>query len=163
MAGYKGYSMSNNAVDAYESGEKPMSKWTKAEMLYELKSANPEIYEATKKLTAAEMRFVFLKWSSWHHTSSRYNRTEFYRFSDSCAEKVTNEQIATIIKNREPKQPKEQPKTITAEITYDVWTKRGRYFDKKTYTETVTYKSDDKMVQTQHGGNKRISSLSIKI
>lgn len=29
MAGYSGYSMSNNAVDAYESGEKPRSKWTK--------------------------------------------------------------------------------------------------------------------------------------
>lgn len=33
MAGYSGYSMSNNAVDAYESGEKPRSKWTKAAIL----------------------------------------------------------------------------------------------------------------------------------
>jgi len=29
MSGYDGYSMSNNAVDAYENGEKPISKWTK--------------------------------------------------------------------------------------------------------------------------------------
>jgi hypothetical protein len=163
MAGYNGYAMSNNAVSAYENGEKPISKWTKAEMLYELKDANAEIYEAAKKLTAAEMRFLFLKWSSWHHTSSRYNRTEFYMFNYSDAEKVTNEQIATIIANREPKQPKEKIKTITAEITYDVWTKSGRYFNKKTYTETVTYKSDDKMVLTKNGGNKRLSSLRIKV
>ena len=29
MAGYYGYSMSNNAVSAYEEGEMPLSKWTK--------------------------------------------------------------------------------------------------------------------------------------
>lgn len=29
MAGYNGYSMSNNAVAAYENGEKPLSKWKK--------------------------------------------------------------------------------------------------------------------------------------
>lgn len=33
MSGYSGYSMSNNAVDAYESGEKPRSKWTKKVLL----------------------------------------------------------------------------------------------------------------------------------
>lgn len=30
MAGYHNYSMSNNAVQAYNTGEKPLSKWTKA-------------------------------------------------------------------------------------------------------------------------------------
>ena len=38
MAGYKGFSMSNNAVAAYESGEKPISKWTKREILSMIKS-----------------------------------------------------------------------------------------------------------------------------
>lgn len=33
MAGYHGYSMSNNAVSAYADGEMPLSKWTKAEIL----------------------------------------------------------------------------------------------------------------------------------
>lgn len=33
MAGYQGYSMSNNAVQAYKQGEKPRSKWTKAEVV----------------------------------------------------------------------------------------------------------------------------------
>lgn len=36
MAGYRGFSMSNNAVDAYNSGEKPFSKWTKSEILKEV-------------------------------------------------------------------------------------------------------------------------------
>lgn len=33
MAGYCGYSMSNNAVDAYNNGEKPISKWKKQDIL----------------------------------------------------------------------------------------------------------------------------------
>ena len=33
MAGYAGYSMSNNAVDAYNEGEMPLSKWTKKKFL----------------------------------------------------------------------------------------------------------------------------------
>lgn len=33
MAGYYGYSMSNNAVEAYENGEMPISKWTKKEIV----------------------------------------------------------------------------------------------------------------------------------
>lgn len=36
MAGYYNYSMSNNAKDAYSSGEMPYSKWTKSEMLNRL-------------------------------------------------------------------------------------------------------------------------------
>ena len=33
MAGYNGWSMSNNAVMAYKDGEKPLSKWTKKDIL----------------------------------------------------------------------------------------------------------------------------------
>lgn len=32
-SGYNGYSMSNRAVAAYESGENPLSKWTKKDLL----------------------------------------------------------------------------------------------------------------------------------
>ena len=37
MAGYFGYSMSNNAVDAYENGEMPISKWDKATIMVEIR------------------------------------------------------------------------------------------------------------------------------
>ncbi len=33
MAGYDGYRMSNNAVQAYEDGEMLMSKWTKTAII----------------------------------------------------------------------------------------------------------------------------------
>lgn len=79
-AGYHGYSMSNNAVDAYENGEKPLSKWTKADILSELTElgVSNEILQVVKKLTLADLKALFLYKSSWHHTSKMYNRTNFY-------------------------------------------------------------------------------------
>ena len=35
-SGYSGYSMSNRAVDAYEDGEMPLSKWTKKMIISEV-------------------------------------------------------------------------------------------------------------------------------
>ena len=86
MAGYKGYSMSNNAVEAYESGEKPMSKWTREAIIGEIEAMTGESEEAVKTAlkpyTAAELRNRLLGYSSWHHTSCRYNRTNFYVVED---------------------------------------------------------------------------------
>lgn len=39
MAGYFNYSMSNNAVSAYEDGEKPLSRWSKKDIMAEIKKA----------------------------------------------------------------------------------------------------------------------------
>ena len=81
MAGYDNYSMSNNAVMAYETGEKPKSKWTKKEIIEELRDQseylNVDINEL-KKLPISTLREIALVQSSWHHTSSYFNRTAFY-------------------------------------------------------------------------------------
>ena len=86
MAGYNGWSMSNNAVQAYEDGEKPLSKWTKKTLVYELADAldaePEEVAEALKPYTVKEVKDKCLTYSSWHHTSSRYNRTAFYELDD---------------------------------------------------------------------------------
>lgn len=88
MAGYKGYSMSNNAVAAYEDGEKPMSKWTKADILKQMKEDGVPKHkiEEISKMDAATMKNTFLQRSSWHHTSSHYNKTDFYTVDTSRAE-----------------------------------------------------------------------------
>ena len=39
MAGYHGWSMSNNAILAYENDEKPLSSWTKDDILDAIESA----------------------------------------------------------------------------------------------------------------------------
>jgi hypothetical protein len=56
MAGYDGFSMSNNAREAYRSGL------------------------VTAKLTGVPAHLVreFCRYEEWHHTSSRFNVTRFY-------------------------------------------------------------------------------------
>jgi len=162
MAGYSGYSMSNNAISAYENGEKPISKWTKADILYELKKVNPEIVELAKKLTVSELKSRLIKRTSWHHTSSKFNQTDFYSFDEIEAESFTAERINKIIACREPKTEKAEPEFITAEISFDVWTKNkfGRVTGKRLQTETIKYRTDEKLVRTSEG-MKRLSSLNI--
>ena len=60
MAGYQGYSKSNNAVAAEEDGRYPASTLAKR---LGVKTG------AIKALMSP---------SEWHHTSSRYNKTNFY-------------------------------------------------------------------------------------
>lgn len=85
MAGYDGYSMSNNAVAAYENGEKPLSKWSKEDIIDAIATAirDDELtlncsFEALKKAPVKVLKTLCLSYSSWHHTSSHYNRTDFY-------------------------------------------------------------------------------------
>lgn len=87
--GYIGYSMSVRAAEAYQSGEKPLSKWTKADILHEV----GELYGADAKKAFAAfpvkiLRGVLLSVGSWHHTSSYYNRTDFYYLPDRDAEEI---------------------------------------------------------------------------
>lgn len=57
MAGYNGYSMSNNAVAAYEAGLLPASKI---------------------KQVPANLIEQFVRYEEWHHSSKAYNRVKFY-------------------------------------------------------------------------------------
>jgi len=60
MSGYNNYSMSNNAVDAYNAGLLPASK-------------------LARKLKVSPLAIkTVLKPNEWHHTSSHYNCTNFY-------------------------------------------------------------------------------------
>jgi len=83
MSGYNGFSMSNNAVAAYESGEKPLSRWTRSSIINTIAGMilngdlPEEIVSDVDSMKTAELK-QFLSYSSWHHTSSHYNRTAFY-------------------------------------------------------------------------------------
>jgi len=57
MAGYNGYSMSNNAVAAYDDGLLPASK---------IKQVPASLIER------------FVRYAEWHHSSKNYNRVKFY-------------------------------------------------------------------------------------
>ena len=83
MAGYRqDYSMSNNAYYAYQDGEMPLSKWTKEAILEVIKTIASEDcveidFDKLKKLTKKQLMRC-LTCTSWHHTSSYYNKTSFY-------------------------------------------------------------------------------------
>ena len=84
MSGYYGKSMSNNAVEAYACGEKPMSKWTKRILLEELQKLvdrgvqTKVSIDTLRKFTLPQLRMLFLVYCVWHHTYSTFNRTDFY-------------------------------------------------------------------------------------
>ena len=106
MAGYNGFSMSNNAVAAYKSGEKPLSKWTKTDILEGIEKAIREeeltlncSMEKLKKLNAKVLKQICLYRSSWHHTSNHYNKTDFYSIDIDSLIELTDEKINRIIEN----------------------------------------------------------------
>lgn len=78
MAGYRGYSMSNNAVSAYDDGEKPISKWSESDVISAI-ADELGVNESDIKLKYPYR--YYLKKTSWHHTSSKYNKTDFYSVS----------------------------------------------------------------------------------
>lgn len=101
MAGYKGYSMSNNAVAAYADGEKPKSKWTKSVMLDAIKEAAKEygivMPKSIDKLKKDDLFNCYFKSSSWHHTSKEYNKTIFYSLASEWLEMYSEDDIKRII------------------------------------------------------------------
>lgn len=106
MAGYNGYSMSNNAVAAYADGEKPLSKWTKPEILeaiFDNCEISEEKADLLRKMTVKELKDEFLQMSSWHHTSKFYNCTNFYSLDFEEIEEISAEQIKCIISSRKKK------------------------------------------------------------
>ena len=93
MAGYCNYSMSNNAVDAYESGEMPMSKWTKTAILDRCGEKAAQL----SPLTVAELRDLLLIPCGWHHTSKHFNRTSFYAIDEDALNEVSDATVSEIV------------------------------------------------------------------
>ncbi len=152
--------MSVHAVEAYSSGEMPLSKWSKQEIL----DLCGDRAIALSKLTVSELRRELLVYAGWHHTSSRCNCTDFFSFDDEALESMTDERIAFIIASRKPRatrQPKAAPKMLRARVSFKVWSGTRKHPTCKQVTEIVTWRSDEKMVETEADGLKRLSSLTI--
>lgn len=124
MSGYRGYSMSNNAYNAYENGLKPISKWSKSEIINEIKE-NYEDQELTfsfdifKKLTLSKLR-KFLYCSEWHHTAKFYNETNFYSINYDKLLELSDEKLFKILEEKEIKEKDEEIPYI-AEVKYLEW------------------------------------------
>lgn len=99
--GYLGSSMSVRAVEAYEQGEMPISRWTKTAIIHAVKdycfdfdlAYNPDIEKKTK----AELAKEFLEYKSWHHSSRTAREVEFFGLNEDAVcrsfEQMSEEQI----------------------------------------------------------------------
>ena len=106
MAGYDNYSMSNNAVAAYQTGEKPKSKWNKKDIINDLREQSEDLtvdIKSLEKLPISTLREIALVKSSWHHTSSHFNRTDFYMVD---ASRIEEEDLKIEIKEQTEKRVK---------------------------------------------------------
>lgn len=117
-AGYSGYSMSNNAVSAYENGERPLSKWKKSDILSYVKNLN--LRDKLKKVSVSVLKNNLLKKSSWHHTSSMYNETDFYSIDEEAIADLNAEKVDRLIDLS--KDTEEEPRNIKkGTIKYFTW------------------------------------------
>lgn len=102
QGGYVGASMSVRAQAAYESGEMPMSKWTRGAIISAIKdycadfdlAYDPKI----ETMSRAKLAETYLEYKSWHHTGRYARETEFFGLNEDavCADfpEMTPDQIA---------------------------------------------------------------------
>lgn len=122
MAGYHNFSMSNNAVDAYENGEMPLSKWSKKAILAAVRDAAPDALPLLSRCPLAVLRAHVLERSSWHHTSSHYNKTDFYSLDDFVLDDLTPETVAEWIREqKDSAAPAAAPSRRPGAIAYIEW------------------------------------------
>lgn len=77
--GYIGQRMSERAAAAYASGERPLSRWGKADLLKEIGESYGEgAAEKASSMPLPLLKERFLSRSSWHHTGKMFRRTDFY-------------------------------------------------------------------------------------
>jgi len=91
QAGYIGWSMSERAVQAYEGGAMPRSKWTKSALIDGVVEMGGSICCAAFTLDVLIKRC--LTYDSWHHTSLYANPTNFYRVDAKAAAAMTEDAI----------------------------------------------------------------------
>lgn len=87
---YIGDSMSVRAAQAYDRGLKPVSRWSKNDIVEAVSSKTNDVdfIEETKKLPVEVLREVLLIDVEWHHTSKRYNETWFMDVIEINDEKI---------------------------------------------------------------------------
>jgi hypothetical protein len=93
QSGYVGSSMSVRAMEAYEAGERPKSRWTKALMLAAIRDACRDaervMLPEVSKLRKDEVFSRFFVVTSWHHTSKYANETDFYGVDEMAVEEAS--------------------------------------------------------------------------
>jgi hypothetical protein len=147
MAGYAGYSMSNNAVDAHDAGRVPASAVTAATLT-----------AAGLPLTVAQFRrgvaAGVIRSGEWHHTSKHFNPTAFFDLADLAAELAEGGWSIDDI----PAEPCATPERRVT-LTFDQWEgshTRGSFVR---YVAAATVRAN--WAHLDDGGKKRLDGAHI--
>lgn len=146
MAGYSGYSMSNNAVQAYNAGEMPLSKWTKKKFLELLPTiiqegiddgypVDEDVVMKLSKVKWSVLKEEFLFCSSYHHTSSYYNATDFYDVASDKIYELKDKDIDELMQKKESRCKKDPAKEEHWECKFLVWSGTKSHPKAKEVTE----------------------------
>ncbi|MCK9576058.1 MAG: hypothetical protein M0R51_09040, partial [Clostridia bacterium] len=111
MSGYVDYSMSVNAALARQEGMKPISQWSKSEILNSIKTlidkkeinlAKDLSLKIISQMPLSDLKQYFLVSNEWHHTSSKFNKTDFYEINIEVLESGFEPSVAdyNIVNNR---------------------------------------------------------------
>ena len=120
-SGYSGYSMSNRAVEAYNSGERPLSKWTKKDIISVIGELDPRKAELFSKLSLSALKENVLVCSSWHHTSTYFNRTDFYEVDETYIETITENEILELVDKNKKNKKENTSNAYKGSISYLEW------------------------------------------
>lgn len=140
--GYRGHSMSNRAVKAYDRGEMPISKWTKKVLLEELEEVaydNDIKLEdvGLNRLKLKELQTAFLENSSRHHTGAFYSATNFYAIAENAASRMTKEYVERIISARPKKSAKTEEEKAAEDKKKELRSQAAAVYDKLHIIYTV--------------------------
>lgn len=161
MAGYADdWSMSNNAIDAYDRGLRPRSKWSKADILNAL-PAEACTYLKLNEYPLEFLREYFLYPEEWHHTSKLYNKTEFFRprlNSDSDTPEDVHDLYLYWLQRQQKAQAAKTAAPRKVRVTYTHWIDKRHY---KTVTEYALVRGS--WIYTQSSLRKRADGTNIHI
>lgn len=119
-SGYRGFSMSKRAVEAYDRGEKLLSKWTKKEIIALISEIDEKKAALFSKCKLSDLKQAVLTRSSWHHTSKYLNSTDFYVLNEGYIEEVKEEDILELVGLKESRKEPEK-NTYKGSIRYLEW------------------------------------------
>lgn len=162
MAGYYGWSMSNNAVTAYDDGEKPLSKWTRADILDAIEEQGITLkcsVEKLRKIPVKVLRKACLTYSSWHHTSSHYNKTYFYSLDVGKVTNLTDERIDKLHSDYK-KEEKDKPSEEKWECAFLEWSGTRNHPKAKEVVEEGIVRGD--WFYRNDGSKKKTSAKGFK-
>ena len=155
--GYNGKKMSYRAHQAYENGEKPLSKRRKEEIL-DLLAEHSSIDFSQMSLDM--LKDYFLIKTGRHHTGKFYNKTAFYRFEFEPENRDQEQVYYCVASKKGEKKQKKENNFITAKIRYHFRTGSRKHPIYNSEDEIVRFRSLDGKVKTKHG-NKLLSKTTI--